>query len=282
MKKTNIKRNTRSKHYNNTPEINPSHLMNEIMKVDDGEIFLSEYQVLEESLIAVKETKIIKTNFLLNKLEEIDSHISMARIIKEKLPYDNDSANQMESDLDKMIDMQNLERTKDLILKRLKIVISEDLAKLDKIKFRSIFPDNSFQNSQNTHNVINSHTASTPINKENKNTNLTMEIEMHNYFENYDNRNNNIGNNINLKLKIFYYDGSELYPQIINMNIQDNSNYDYFIREFKKTVGIYEFAAFKIVLMEERNDLKFVKNIYDFNLNALNEIKVVPIDYEIE
>jgi len=80
-------------------------------------------------------------------------------------------------------------------------------------------------------------------------------------------------------LKVVYSEGSDNYPQLIKLKINKNSDYNTFVRELKKSLDIYEFAKFQIILMEKNSDFKFVYNLDDLKPNQENHIKIVPMNY---
>jgi hypothetical protein len=94
-------------------------------------------------------------------------------------------------------------------------------------------------------------------------------------------------------LKIFYLDSPRNSAQIVKIIISDDQNTASFIRSLRTKLGIYEFAKFKIVILENKEgifwfkinnnflDKCFFESLSQLDENKLNEIKVVPISYKI-
>ena len=80
------------------------------------------------------------------------------------------------------------------------------------------------------------------------------------------------------QLKIFYLDGSENSAQFCNIEIEENCELNSFILQLKKQLGIYEYAKFKIVLMNELSNHRiYLKDLSQLKTNQVNEIKIIPI-----
>jgi len=80
------------------------------------------------------------------------------------------------------------------------------------------------------------------------------------------------------QLKIFYLDGSENSAQFCNIKIEENVDFNTFILQLKKQLGIYEYAKFKIVLINELSNHKvYLKDLSQLKTNQVNEIKIIPV-----
>ena len=80
-----------------------------------------------------------------------------------------------------------------------------------------------------------------------------------------------------LRLNITYHDRSEQ-PQIINLQINEETTFEDFLRDLKVCLEIYEFAKFKLVLRKKKKQ-RVVKDLSDFSLMTENFVKIVPINY---
>jgi hypothetical protein len=193
-------------------------ILKEIMFLDDTEIFNNELNTINESLENIKSDSIkniIYSNFLFNKLEEVEKQLKLAAELLETNPN---------SKLDKFLNCESAEKTKQIIIE-----------KISKLKENSVNPFND-----------------------------VLHSEEHTY-----------------RLKIFYSDGSDNYPQQIQIKMHKNANFNIFLRELKKVLDIYEFAKFKIVLMVRDYDYKFLENLEELNYKEETCLKIVPLNYEI-
>jgi hypothetical protein len=80
------------------------------------------------------------------------------------------------------------------------------------------------------------------------------------------------------KFKIFYLDGSDNSAQLCNVEIDENVDFSTFVLQLKKQLGIYEYAKFKIVLLDKSSyHQKYLKDLSQLKTNEVNEIKIIPI-----
>jgi hypothetical protein len=102
-------------------------IINEVLLIDDTEIFKNEYNAIQEELCKFNndlKNKIL-SNFLLNKLNEIDKQIKFAKLVKSGNSY-----------LKEYISVETIERTRELILENLDLLNNGD------IKDEVISPEN--------------------------------------------------------------------------------------------------------------------------------------------
>jgi hypothetical protein len=120
---------------NRTPKLSNStqrEIINEVLLIDDTEIFNNEYNAIQEELSKFNsdlKNKIL-SNFLLNKLNEIDNQIKLAKQVKAGSSYIKD-----------YISVENIERTKEIILDNLNMLyngsnIVEDIYKSENINYK--------------------------------------------------------------------------------------------------------------------------------------------------
>jgi hypothetical protein len=189
-------------------------ILMDILQLSDSEIFQNEYSKLKESLEDLKNTSIKSTicsNFLFNKLEEIDKQIKLSDMLK------------MCDSVSPILQTFNFEDT----LKTRKLI-------LDLIKNINIAHENLCVHEERIY-----------------------------------------------KLKIFYSEGSDNYPQHVQLKLPKGSDYNTFLRELKKELDIYEFAKFKVVLMIRDRDYKFLETLDDLDNNAEINLKIVPVSYSL-
>jgi hypothetical protein len=193
-------------------------IIKEIILLDETEIFNNEFNSIKEVLNNTDPSikNVILSNFLINKLEEIEKQLKLAQLAK------NGNIDSIKS----LIDIDNIERTKELIIDHL--------------------------------TSLNNHFDEAEVNVK---TELDEAIV-------YD-------------IKVVYSEGSDNYPQMIKLKLNKNCDFNTFTRELKKSLDIYEFAKFQIVLMEKNNDIKFLDNIGDLKIDEENQIKIVPLNYVI-
>jgi hypothetical protein len=86
---------------------------------------------------------------------------------------------------------------------------------------------------------------------------------------------------ITIRLNLCYHHGSDIQSQNLDIKINTSSTFEDFINEIKRTLGIYEFADFKLVLIENKRETKFVSSLADINMLEDNCIKIVPKTYTI-
>jgi hypothetical protein len=183
-------------------------ILKEILQLDDTEIFMNEYNILKESLEGIKNPSmknLIYSNFLFNKLEEVEKQIKLGEVL-------------IQGDCPFNLKLDSILKTKSTIL-----------------------------------DII-------------KGLNLPRQQEDHPPEE------------IVYRLKIFYSEGSDN-PQQISLKLQRGSNYSIFLRELKKTLDIYEFAKFKIILMLSDSENKVLDNLDDLNTSEEINLKIVPVTH---
>jgi hypothetical protein len=133
---------TKKKDKAKTPKLSNStqrEVINEVLLIDDTEIFNNEYNAIQEELSKFDndlKNKIL-SNFLLNKLNEIDNQIKLAKQVKTGNSYIKD-----------YISVENIERTKEIILDNLNSLCNgnnliEDIFKPESInyKFKIFYSD---------------------------------------------------------------------------------------------------------------------------------------------
>jgi len=87
---------------------------------------------------------------------------------------------------------------------------------------------------------------------------------------------------VRYKLKIFYLDGADSYSQVCNIVSKQGLNFSSFLHCLKKKLGIYEHAKFKLVIVEKNKEEKeFLESVSQLKLDEVNELKIVPYNYEI-
>lgn len=129
---------------------------------------------------------------------------------------------------------------------------------------------------------------------EDRKRNETMNIDSFNYQgceiikKNNDKDAEDSSKNINLKdkelilnLTIFYCESPINKPQHLKLKTNSKISIDAFYRLFKKELGIYEFAQFRIVILKGGEDLMFLNNINELKSKKENFIKIVPLEYKI-
>jgi hypothetical protein len=89
------------------------------------------------------------------------------------------------------------------------------------------------------------------------------------------------GEELTYRLRVIYSEGSDSYPQFIKIRIVKNLGFSSFLRELRKTLDIYEFAKFKIVLIMRDCDFKIVDSLDDLDVNEENSLKIVPMSYTL-
>jgi len=268
MRKSKEKIN-RTQHYKTT-EIENVKMLDEIFQVNDREIFLRELQEMEESITAnnlEEQKEIILTNFIFSKVEEINTQIFLALQIKNK----KDSLEETLHELKSKINVDNMLKDRDFILNKAHERLSVLGSAVDNcIKVKS----NSTMIIGSDNNIDNQVTSS----KINSNNNLNNILSNVNNNAQSFNVQNNM-NNIMLKFKVYYFDGSEIQPQIVKFQVRENINFDDFMNIFKKNLGIYEFAKFKILILLNKKEIKFLADCKELKIDQFNEIKIVPEDY---
>ena len=79
-----------------------------------------------------------------------------------------------------------------------------------------------------------------------------------------------------LKLKVYYYDGAEHKPQQIQLKLQNKIDLNSFYSYLKKSLGIYVFSKFNIMLKDKLNNYNLLQTLDEFNFEKENTIKIVP------
>jgi len=264
MRKGNPKR---SKKYNST-DCNPETLLEEIINVDDRQIFLREFEELEENIKTSKLDNlgsVIKLNFLMGKLEELDVQIKLAEKLANQGHVQN-AMKDMTNDEDPVtkilrdsIDPEKMKQTRELIMHYMNKLLSADG-----------LSENNNESVERNNNNLNQNFPTNNIN-----TSLNNIIS-----DDYEMTNNN-NDNIIYKLSIYYYGGSDNLPQKIALVLNKNDlTFDSFIKKLKKALGIYDYSKFKVILMEG-NKRSVLNNINQLKPEDNNDIKIVPFDYSI-
>lgn len=171
--------------------------------------------------------------------------IAMSEFLKQKLEevqlQISIAKSSLKSDFASLIDLKKLEETRKCITYEIKLISNEKKHKFSKIEL--------FQNE--------------------------LEEGENNFF------NQKLYDKIVLKLNVIYHDGSDLQPQIVNLLISPEISFREFLKKLKESLEIYEFSRFKLVLMNEKKEEKFVTNMSDFNYYVENFVKIVPKHYKL-
>jgi len=85
-----------------------------------------------------------------------------------------------------------------------------------------------------------------------------------------------------IRLNVFYFDGSDIQPQSLDLKINQETTFKEFVRDLKSTLEIYEFSRFKLVLLNNKKEEKFINKLTDLNQSDENFIKIVPIYYKLK
>lgn len=84
-----------------------------------------------------------------------------------------------------------------------------------------------------------------------------------------------------VKIKLTYADGKDSFPQYLSILSTDFENFDEFLTVLKRKLGIYKYARFKLVCMVNGKESFYIISDQQLHFDRLNEIKLVPEDYEI-
>jgi hypothetical protein len=289
-----------------------------IFKTKDKDVFNTEYNLLLEDLKSENFSKIkpfILTNFIQSKIlqlnqqnEFIKDYLNNSVSDKFNLKINNDLSE--EHILAKRCMMQklniNISKCKDFINEDLnkltflnkkrnvdqQIVSNKDLNENDYISLKygeksvSIFDLlNNIQDQlmfeSNTINIEKNDIQQERVDIiENLNTKNSQKLNI----INYDNICDDINNlkKTDIKLKLTYADGSDSFPQYLNICLFECLDFEKFLIVLKKKLGIFEYARFKLIFMDENREKFFIKSINQFNFDKVNEVKIVPFDYQIK
>jgi hypothetical protein len=270
-----------------------------IFKMNLKELFTNEITNLVEEIDShgVGSCKVpILVNFIQYKLSELENHQKVAESL---LLSQNSSNVTTKNEFTKFCKKENFNSIRNFMVEILIHKICEmDGVGLELIKF-CIIPDSSKASSSQMklYKIVEDKYKEINSKKEKDNTIKFNNLEkfQKNNIKNSDNRNNlannqnndtlnrnNLDNNtFTYKLKIYYLDGSDSYFQICNIKSRTALDYQSFIFNLKKKLGIYENARFKIVIMENKKEKEYFEDISQLISGEINEIKIVPAQYNL-
>lgn len=84
-----------------------------------------------------------------------------------------------------------------------------------------------------------------------------------------------------IKIKLTYADGKDTFPQYLSISSTEFESYDEFLTVLKKKLGIYKYARFKLVYIVNNSECFYISSVQQLLYDRVNEIKVVPEDYDI-
>lgn len=254
-----------------------------IFNIDQREVFDNELSTLKENmeineLNAVKNSAML--NFILYKSNELSYHAKLGEslkssnknsIVSEYLEKEN-FKNSLRHIAKYMNDYHIKDAFKDEVICKNKMEVD----KIENVAVKTEFetevdqflyyqPTAERNHNDNDGNVLN----------ENNIPNLKQGINCENRYKNDDR--NILKKKIIYKLKIFYLDGSDNSAQLCNIETHEEINFESFINQLKKQLGIYEYAKFKILLLEHSNYNKiFLQELSQLRRDEINEIKIIP------
>jgi len=83
-----------------------------------------------------------------------------------------------------------------------------------------------------------------------------------------------------VKIKLTYADGKDSFPQYLSISTNEFQTFDEFLSVFKKKLGIYQYARFKLLCILRGKECYCITSVQHLYLDRVNEIKLVPEDYD--
>lgn len=254
--------------------------VNNIFKKNEKEIFLNELNTLNDDITAsglAEFRTIINTNYILFKLYELDNNYELYNeMVKEK--KNREAENQDEV---KYADMFKLYTDKEYFYDFKRSIIDalyDNLLKIENINI------NTFKNS--IEKIVDKMQNDDEIKTKENNLLAYLNSKI-----NQDSKNKMIHsikdsfptNKIKYRLNIFYDGGVDSCSQRCIIESKSTIDYSTFIHKLKKKLGIYEHSTFKIVILNNnKEEIKILKELEQLNVDRINLIKIVPSDYIIK
>lgn len=254
--------------------------LNFIFKLKEQEIFDNEYKKLEEELqsdIYKKIKPFIVSNFISTKLSNLNEQYATTKQFLRK--YNNPDFN-----LKDYIDLDEYKSTSDYMaqelnvnLEKCKNSINEDYKKIVLLQSKANLKDPLISSENFKYLDLDKkskiHSNEGIINTENNgeinqnnNNNLYNNVDClyNDSFKSRDyqgynkNLNSCVSSPLQIQLKITYFDGCDTNPQFLNISTEEFSNMDNFLYIFKKRLGIYEYAKFKVIILENNKGIMLI------------------------
>lgn len=270
-----IKQEKKNKVFNET--------MNYIFNINEKEVFMNEFNSLIEEINSQKFNNIkmpIVMNFIMTKINEIEDYEKLAK----QFLKDNKENNVFRGKV--LTNIDQIDKTKLFMAEFLMKVLAEDYSGISGTQLEEKNKMNEVNNSdinglmkdfQYFGNKIKAKKEK-KINSGNVKLNPSYETNLIASL-NFNNNNLSQNNKIYYNLKIFYSDGSDAYPQtciIISNTILD---YKTFLHNLKRKLGIYEYAKFKVIILDQMKEKNIFTDMRQIKIKEINEIKIVPYDY---
>lgn len=217
-----------------------------IFKTKEKDVFKNEFDKLNEELKS-ENFKTIKSfilsNFVSTKISQLNEQHDFTKHILKK-------SNNFDLNIENHLDIDQYQQAKN--------IMTDDFKSYLNLCKKSI--DNDFNNLSFLNKITNR--ENNFVENENEINNLCKNLQPIKKQYEINNKSSSDTDSeetiTQYQLKITYQDGSESYPQFLKISNQEFSTFENFIYILKRKLGIYEYAKFKLVYLENNKGIKII------------------------